>query len=267
MWIEVTLRPSDPIMRTSFLISVLLALGVFQVTSAGAQAPAVEVAIVALDPPSGYDLAPGRKLSARIQYKSDVPVRFRMEGRWHDKPATASMLNPMPAYPAGEGEAVAWIAYRGPASLDEIAIKVLDEKWQSISAVKMPVLIDWREGAPSRPVAQWASELSAQQQDMLTDTWSSRDTESSRGFDLFLIMPAAMLAYFLLQPLAITRFEGRWRMAAYAPLVVTVPLVLHALVALIAGSNLWPLLLIFCLPFATLYLVALMGARAIVRGT
>jgi hypothetical protein len=42
-------------------------------------------------------------------------------------------------------------------------------------------------------------------------------------------------------------------------------LVIHAAIAFAAQSNLWPLLVILTAPLACLYLIALFGARAIVR--
>jgi len=70
-------------------------------------------------------------------------------------------------------------------------------------------------------------------------------------------------AYFFLQYFTLARYRGGWRMAALAPLVVMLPLVGHAILAFLAGSNLWPLLLILVSPIAFLYLVVLGIIRAI----
>jgi hypothetical protein len=83
---------------------------------------------------------------------------------------------------------------------------------------------------------------------------------------LSLVFPLGMLGYFVLQPLMVRRLRGGWRVAAYVPLVPFVPLLLHALYALAAGSNLWPLLVILYLPVATTYLLVLAGARYFARG-
>ncbi len=73
----------------------------------------------------------------------------------------------------------------------------------------------------------------------------------------------AVPAYFFLQYFTGTRYRGGWLVAALVPLVVMVPVVLHAAFALIAGSNLWPLLLILVSPVAFLYLVGLAVVRAV----
>jgi hypothetical protein len=62
-------------------------------------------------------------------------------------------------------------------------------------------------------------------------------------------------AYFFLQILTAARYRGRWRVAALVPLVVMVPLAIHAGIAYAAGSPAWPLLLILASPFAFVYLV------------
>jgi len=68
----------------------------------------------------------------------------------------------------------------------------------------------------------------------------------------------AMLAvpgYFVLQAWVVHRWSGGWRNAALVPLVAMVPAVLHALFALAAGSNLWPIAVILAAPLAFMYLV------------
>ena len=67
--------------------------------------------------------------------------------------------------------------------------------------------------------------------------------------------------YVILQVWTLRRFAGRWRLAAAAPLALAVPLAVHALFALGAGSNLWPLLLIFFGPAGALFLLGLLAAH------
>ena len=77
------------------------------------------------------------------------------------------------------------------------------------------------------------------------------------------VVPAAgrLLAYVVLQPLTIWPFAGSWRIAAALPLVAMLPVVCHALYALNAGANLWPIALVFVMPLATVYLCGLIGMR------
>jgi len=71
----------------------------------------------------------------------------------------------------------------------------------------------------------------------------------------------AVPGYFVLQGLALWRLEGVWRLAGALPLLAALPLAGHALIALSAGSNLWPLLLIFFAPLGLLYLLGLLAAH------
>ena len=73
----------------------------------------------------------------------------------------------------------------------------------------------------------------------------------------------AVPAYFFLQFFTAMRYRGGWLIAAPAPLVVMVPVVLHAFLAFLGGSNLWPILIIFVSPLAFVYLVGLAVVRAI----
>jgi hypothetical protein len=68
-------------------------------------------------------------------------------------------------------------------------------------------------------------------------------------------------AYFVLQIFLGRRWSGVWRVAALLPLIVMGPVLIHAILAYLAQSNLWPILLILSSPFALAYLVALIALR------
>jgi hypothetical protein len=72
-------------------------------------------------------------------------------------------------------------------------------------------------------------------------------------------------AYFVLQVFLGRRWSGVWRIAALVPLIVMLPVLIHALLAYLAQSNLWPILLILSSPFAFAYLIALVALRTSVR--
>lgn len=76
-----------------------------------------------------------------------------------------------------------------------------------------------------------------------------------------LVMLAAP-AYFFLQLLMAVRYRGRWLMLSLVPLLVMVPLAIHAALAFAAGSDVWPLLLIFASPVAFTYLFGLALVKA-----
>jgi hypothetical protein len=65
-------------------------------------------------------------------------------------------------------------------------------------------------------------------------------------------------AYIPLQVYTLIKWEGRWRWLALVPLVVILPVIAWTMVGFAQEKNLWPLLLIFASPLASLYLVSLM---------
>ena len=80
-----------------------------------------------------------------------------------------------------------------------------------------------------------------------------------------MLIAVAIPAYLVLQVAALATLSGNWRRAAWVPVFAMVPLVGYTILALIAQSNLWPLLLILLTPFALLYLVILFAVRIIVH--
>lgn len=243
--------------------AILVALAWLWPAPAAAEQRAVDFHIAESDPGLAASLALGDGLYVRIAYRSDRPVRFRMEG-YADGIVRAAgvMYNVAPSYPPGVGQALVWIAYRRPAAIDEIHITALDERWQPLASLAAPVDLQWSSDLPRRKRAEWATRMAGEQQDAARHAMERRD--GGGGAALFFLLVAGMLGYFVLQPLTVLRFDGSWRKAALVPLIATVPLLVHALLAFAAGANLWPILLILWLPVATLYLLALAGIRSLV---
>jgi hypothetical protein len=81
---------------------------------------------------------------------------------------------------------------------------------------------------------------------------------------LGLLVMIALPGYWVLQIMLVKRYDGGWRIAALAPLIAMVPLLAYTAYAFAAGSNLWPLLLIFVSPVAFVYLAIVSAVRAMV---
>jgi hypothetical protein len=227
-----------------------------------AQRAPIEFQIMQSDPGLVASLARGEGLYVRLTYRSSRPVRFRMHGFARGSEVKdGAMYNVAPPYPAGEGEALVWLAYRQPIHIDEIRVTALGTGWEPLATSSAAVDLAWSPGTAKRVRADWASRLSNEQQETVRQQIEQRDT--SGGALLFFLLVGGVLGYFVLQPLTVLWLDGRWRLAAAVPLVATVPLMLHAALAYAAGANLWPLLLIFCLPVATLYLLGVAGVHSI----
>lgn len=223
---------------------------------------AVRFRLLKTDPALTSVLARSDGLYVRLAYRSDRPVRFRMTGYADGAEVRAgAMFNAAVLHPAGEGEALVWLAYRQPAQLDHIRITALDANWQPLATDKTAVNISWTSVPGHRQPAGWAERMGREQQE--TVQRQIEQHEGAAGDAMFALMLVGVLGYFVLQPLTVLWLGGRWRTAALLPLVATVPLLLHAAIALAASANLWPMLLIVCLPVATIYLLALTAAHAV----
>ena len=121
--------------------------------------------VAGTDPGFSGEIAVGGTLYIKIAYTSDRPVRFRAEGFALGKNVRAgAMYNPAPPYPAGSGEALAWIAYRGETSLDEIRITASDSAWKPLATISEATALSWSKAARPARVASWAMQLSDAQQ-------------------------------------------------------------------------------------------------------
>lgn len=76
-----------------------------------------------------------------------------------------------------------------------------------------------------------------------------------------------VLAYPILQFIAVKRMRGGWRVLAYLPLILMVFVFIITIVGFYQQSNLWPLILILVSPLVFLYLVILLVSHSfLVRG-
>lgn len=243
-----------------------LALLLLLADAARSEQPIPTVRIADSDPALSAELGAGETLYLRLAYRSDVKLRFRAEGHAGGRNVTAgAMYNPVPVYPAGDGEALAWIAYRGHATIDALKITVLDEQWRPLAVVEAPARLQWTAAA-ARPAGQraaWARRLNREQQESVSQ---SMQAATQAGGDWMLLgLQVCVLGYIALQALTAYWFVGRWRIAALAPLAVAIPVVAYTFAAAAAGSNLWPLALLLLAPLALVYLLGLLGVRLLAR--
>ena len=73
----------------------------------------------------------------------------------------------------------------------------------------------------------------------------------------------AMPGYFFLQLFTLLRYRRVWRVVAGVPLLLMIPLAVHAVVAFSVGSPLWLAFIILAAPVACAYLLAVTVAKAL----
>lgn len=248
---------------------VLTCLGLLTCPMPGLAQGAAESAppvlrILAVHPDGKWTLPLGQALSVRIAYDSPQPLRFRLLAIAGDEPLDPVFSNPMPLYPAGRGEAIAWIEPRQSGYADALLVRALDARWELLNEAQLSVSLFWESGSGASIGAEpdWVAALRRVQQDLLEQATRKQRTEAGPGSRaaplLVQLMGWSVPAYLVLQVFLLRRLSGGWRRAALVPLLWMVPVGLYSLLALFAGSNLWPLGLIFLSPAALLYLVGLL---------
>jgi hypothetical protein len=243
------------------LVVLLFFLGVLVHLSAQTT-PVVRAVAVTPDPANR--LASQQALYVRLAYESDQPLRFQAAGYFQGKKHERLMMNPSATYPAGKGEAVAWVAGDPGARLDEIRVRVCDAGWKQLFEVSTPVQAEWHAGIPSAPAAPWAKTLSDAQQHAVGEALKNPPPPSSLleklwGGLVAVLVPLAFLSvpgYPILQVYAFFKLRGPARLLSALPLSFMGPVYLFCLTALSQGSNLWPLYAIFASPIAFIITLA-----------
>lgn len=221
--------------------------------------PQVSFRIVQTDPASRSTLGAGRPFYLRIEYTSDIPVRFQAEGLRGDEVVERGVsYNPAPAYPAGAGEALAWLAFRADTEIDAIRVTAYDQRWNEIASERLARDARWSGASRgARQTAAWAQQLSDDQQQMTSAALEAARDTGPDGDLIVTLLGASIPAYLLLQAFLLLRLRGGWRKAAMLPLVGMIPLVLFTIAGAVAGAGLWPLMMLFLTPLALGYLVIL----------
>lgn len=224
-----------------------------------AQAAEPEVRVVARSPATDT-LAPGDSLYLKVHYHSSQPLRFQLNAEGPGQDKAGAMMNASPVYPAGSGEAMVWIAFRQPFEPQQLVLRVADDRWRTLQEIPLNDNARWLAGQPSSgPRADWADSLGQQQQRQISTEMQQAYSPASDGSTpmdwLLLLMAWSVPGYFLLQGWVWLRWHDRWRKAGLLPLWAGVPITLYTLFALLAGSNLWPLVMLFTLPLLFGYLL------------
>jgi hypothetical protein len=249
--------------------AVLLLLPlIFLLGGPASAADAVRLSVERQAPLTGV-LARGKPLYMEVVYDADQPIRLQARatqgGQSLDR---GQAMNASVAHPAGHGRALVWVSYSQAAQPDQIVITAYTADWKPLSVLSLPAPVWLDEAARvwEDPPA-WVQALIDEEKEIRDATPAPRET----AWDAFLgmLLMLAVPGYFVLQLVAMGTLKGGWRLAALVPVVPMVPLVGWALMALAAGSNLWPLMVILAAPFCFFYLVGLYVARtavAVARG-
>lgn len=241
---------------------LLLLLAIYSTTSI-----ASSVELIETSPKSPVILNQNEALYVLIRYKSDQPLRFQAIGEnLQQRMMDNARFNPSQAYSSGEGEAIAWVAYDNATEIDSITVTIYDANWRALQTKSIPVSAVWQNenSRNNQPLAPWVQRLNQQQQ---SSVFIQSQTPISSGDTrfvqlLFLLIPL----YWILQIIIIFNWTGKWKKLACFPLFFSIPLLLYTIYALCAGSNLWPLMMIFTTPFILVFLLIIIGYKRVYSG-
>ncbi|HCG0033615.1 TPA: hypothetical protein NI876_002994, partial [Legionella pneumophila] len=162
-----------------------------------------------------------------------------------------------------EGEAIAWVAYDNTTEIDSITVTIYDANWRALQTKSIPVSAVWQNenGRNNQVAAPWVQRLNQQQQSsVFTNSQTSLSSGDAHFVQfLFLLIPL----YWLVQIFILFNWTGRWKKLACFPLLFSVPLLLYTFYALYAGSNLWPLMMLFVTPFILALLLIIIGYKKV----
>lgn len=114
---------------------------------------------------------------------------------------------------------------------------------------------------PHATAAPWVRELSARQQQITGEQLRDAHEHDIGGNLLVLLMSWSIPFYFALQWWIWKHWQNGWRRAGLLPLWLAVPAAGWSLAALLAGSNLWPLAMLFVMPLLLAFLLVVWSAR------
>ncbi|KTD58884.1 hypothetical protein [Legionella shakespearei] len=221
-------------------------------------AVALHVELMETSPASPTVLYQDEALYVLIHYKSERPLRFQAVGKYRDQEIMVNVrLNPSQAYPEGEGQAIAWVAYDKPTEIDALKVTVYNENWQPLETKMMMLSAIWQEGNSQRTHSQapWVKRLNQEQQASV-----SKSQEPLSWWDVlfFQLLYLSVPLYWILQITVLLRWPEEWRKTACLPLLISIPLLVYTLYALYKQSNLWPLMMLFITPITLLILLVIM---------
>jgi hypothetical protein len=206
--------------------------------------PQVTVSIVETDPESPATLHGTDNVYVHVHYSAITPIRIWMRPYFQGRTAAAMTMG-SPVYPAGEGEAFGWFAFRGTGQVDSIHLQVATENsGYPFTERAFPADFSW-DGAPGarHEPAAWVAPFQQQEKQREQEAYQ-RYAKQPLGvageiaLAVFGVMVLSALVVCFLWPLwALVRWRGRWRALAALPLLFAVMWVVKDIVEISADPT------------------------------
>lgn len=236
----------------------ILALLILSLTAA---VQAAEIEITRMHPGEPAVLAPNEVFYTGIAYRSEQPLRIWVRPYYQGQQVPA-MSNASPVYPAGHGEALGWFSSRESLQVDEIRISAHDPIHGEQATLNQPVSLRWDDTLPAHTGTppSWVNSLQTEQTRLVREHQTRlAERDSTIGWRLFsLVITTSPVLYLFLQVIAWVRLRQDYPFAVKLPIYFMAIVLAISLFALLAGSNLWGIWLVFASPFAVLYLIIIL---------
>jgi hypothetical protein len=218
------------------------------------ETPQVAVSIVETDPESPATLHGSDNVYVHVHYSASAPIKIWVRPYFQGRTAGAITMG-SPVYPAGEGEAFGWFAFRGAGQVDSVHLQVATERsGYPFTEQAFPVDFGW-DGAPGEwhEPAAWVApfqEREKQREQEAHERYANQPLGAVGGIALavFGVMVLTALVVCFAWPLwALFRWRGKWRALAALPMLFVVLWVIKDVVELSAdptSHNLLPFELI-----------------------
>lgn len=199
------------------LFGALLALLLpFAAAAPGDRIPTV--GLVDLDPGQDSVLGSGEPLYLRLRYRSAVPIHILLGGRYRGEAVHGFRHDSAELFPAGDREAVVWLAYPRDARIDQVQMRIWNANKAQVAAAALPIRAEWTDAngpglAAPRTTKSWVAGLTPGQRERMAE--SSSGAAEAGGFDPFDLIFLCVPGYFLLQLVLTFGTSGGWRKASW----------------------------------------------------
>lgn len=248
-----------------FVSAFIPILCFFSALSFAQPADKVLVTLGAMDPAVDSALAYGDNFYVKIQYESEIPLRFQAIGmRDGSSLEFGSIKNPAALHSPGNGEALVWVSYDNPTRINAIGVIVMDEQWRKLYTLTKATNVNWQGIAAeqARTPAKWVDTLIRAERRKVDFVYDPSPKKYGMLFDVvFLLNLISIPAYILLQLHMLWRYQYRWRELAMIPIFPYLLLAFYMLVGLEIDEAYRTIFLFRYTALAFLYLVALWLAK------
>ncbi|HEY4128909.1 MAG TPA: hypothetical protein VGN70_12735 [Gammaproteobacteria bacterium] len=210
-----------------FFVPCLVLTLLLAANAAKAADPQTTVSIVGMDPPSPALLHSNDDVYVHLHYTSDAPIKIWARP-FSAGTAAGAISSSSPVYPAGEGDAFGWFSCSKACSVDSIHVQIaVANSGYPFHEDSTSVGFGW-DGAPGQrhTPAAWVKPMQdavAAQEKQTYDAYMAQPLGKSGVMALILFDAVVLGALFVcvVWPVyGLTRWQGKWRWLASAPLAL-----------------------------------------------